>query len=72
MLPTRTSIAKRVIAQRGYNLFRMRQMMEDSAYYLGLAKNENNGHLRACYIATARMYNKRYQYYFNNELRKSL
>lgn len=72
MLPTRTSIARKLIAQSGYNLSRMERMAEESTFYLSLAKNAKNRVLRDTYIATAKMYQTRSQYYFNHELRKSI
>ena len=47
-------------------------MAEESTFYLSLAKNAKNRVLRDTYIATAKMYQTRSQYYFNNELRKSI
>ena len=72
MFPKRISIAKRVIAQDGYGLSRMERMADESTFYLRLAKNAKNSALRDTYISIAKMYQTRYQYYFNNELRKSI
>lgn len=47
-------------------------MAEESTFYLSLAKNAKNRALRDTYIDTAKMYQTRSQYYFKNELRKSI
>jgi len=50
----------------------MAQMDRESTYYLECAENARNAALRQAFVKMAEMYNKRYNYYFNHELRKSI
>lgn len=68
---TKTGYLRRIIAGKGYNLSRMAQMDRD-VYYLECSQRARNRALREAFVSTAKMYLKRYQYYFQNELRKSI
>lgn len=50
----------------------MAQMDRECTYYLECAGNAKNAALRQAFERAAEMYNKRYNYYFNHELRKSI
>lgn len=67
-----TSILRRIIAKNGYISNRMAQMDRECSYYLECAGNAKNAALRQAFARAAEMYNKRYNYYFNHELRKSI
>lgn len=63
---------KKIISKNGYFQSRMLRMDRESTFYLECAQCSKNKALRAAYAKQAEMYNKRYNYYFNHELRKSI
>ena len=66
----KTKLLKHTINAKDYCTRRMQNMSAEVIYYTNLSKTAQNASLKSAYIQTAKIYLKRYEYYFNKQTSK--